>query len=321
MLIEHLLDVGETEAAHELSVGDLNGFYKAARVKFDADLVFAERSRCRVVALQSGDPTTLRLWQLLVDESKKYFLDVYNKLDVTLASDDFYGESYYNDMLAPVVDEFDRLGLLRESDGAQCVFPEGFAGRGGEPMPIIVRKRDGGYGYSATDLAAIRYRTQELTATRLLYVIGSPQRQPLEMVYHADREAGWLVAPARATHVGFGQVLGADGKKLASRAGETVKLADLLDEAVARATALVVRKNPDLDAATQAEVAQAVGIGAIKYADLSSDRIKDYGFSWDEMLSFTGDTTMPMIPALRTTSPLLPRPRTSLSRLGWKALI
>jgi arginyl-tRNA synthetase len=321
MLIEHLLDVGETEAAHELSVGDLNGFYKAARVKFDADLVFAERSRCRVVALQSGDPTTLRLWQLLVDESKKYFLDVYNKLDVTLASDDFYGESYYNDMLAPVVDEFDRLGLLRESDGAQCVFPEGFAGRGGEPMPIIVRKRDGGYGYSATDLAAIRYRTQELKATRLLYVIGSPQRQHLEMVYQAAREAGWLVAPARATHVGFGQVLGADGKKLASRAGETVKLADLLDEAVARATALVVRKNPDLDAATQAEVAQAVGIGAIKYADLSSDRIKDYGFSWDEMLSFTGDTTMPMIPALRTTSPLLPRPRTSLSRLGWKALI
>ena len=290
MLIEHLLDLGETEAAHELSVGDLNGFYRGARVKFDTDPGFADRSRSRVVALQSGDETTLRLWRLLVQESERYFLAVYHRLDVTLSSADFFGESFYNDMLAPVVEELDRLGLLRESDGAQCVFPQGFTGRDGEPLPIIVRKRDGGYGYGATDLAAIRYRTQEMKATRLLYVVGSPQRQHLEMVYQAAREAGWLVPPARATHVGFGQVLGADGKKLASRAGDTIKLADLLDEAVVRAAALVKEKNPELDAATQAEVAQAVGIGAIKYLDLSSDRIKDYMFSWDRMLSFTGDT-------------------------------
>ena len=290
MLIEHLLDLGETEAAHELSVGDLNGIYRAARVKFDSDPGFADRSRGRVVALQSGDQTTLRLWKLLVAESERHFLAVYDTLDVMLTSDDFFGESFYNPMLAPVVDELDRLGLLHESDGAKVVFPAGFMGRDGEPMPMIVRKRDGGYGYGATDLATIRYRTQDLKATRLLYVVGSPQHQHLEMVYQTAREAGWLAPPARATHIGFGQVLGADGKKFASRAGDTVKLADLLDEAISRASAIITEKNPDLDEATRAAVAHAVGIGAIKYADLSSDWIKDYVFAWDRMLATTGDT-------------------------------
>jgi arginyl-tRNA synthetase len=157
-------------------------------------------------------------------------------------------------------------------------------------LPIIVRKRDGGYGYGATDLAAIRYRTTELRATRLLYVVGMPQTQHLEMVFQAAREAGWLVEPASATHVGFGQLLGANGKRMATRAGETVKLLDLLDEAVTRASAIVAEKSPDLDPATRAEVAHAVGIGAIKYADLASDRVKDYVFDWDRMLATTGDT-------------------------------
>ncbi|GIF49207.1 arginyl-tRNA synthetase [Asanoa ferruginea] len=290
MLIEHLLDLGETTAAHELSVGDLNGFYRAARVKFDADPGFADRSRARVGALQSGDPTTLRLWKLLVGESEKYFLAVYDSLDVMLTGADFFGESFYNPMLAPVVDELDRLGLLHESDGAKVVFPAGFTGRDGEPMALIVRKRDGGYGYGATDLATIRYRTQDLKATRLLYVVGAPQHQHLEMVYQTAREAGWLTPPARATHVGFGQVLGADGKKFASRAGDTVKLADLLDEAISRAAAIITEKNPNLDEPTRAAVARAVGTGAIKYADLSSDWIKDYVFAWDRMLATTGDT-------------------------------
>jgi arginyl-tRNA synthetase len=290
MLIEHLLDLGEAEAAQELSVGDLNDFYRAARVKFDTDGAFAERSRRRVVALQSADATTLRLWRLLVEESEKYFLAVYETLGVTLTAANFRGESFYNELLGPVVDELGRLGLLRESDGAQCLFPAGFTGRDGVAHPIIVRKRDGGYGYGATDLAAIRYRLQDLKAARLLYVVGAPQRQHLEMVFQAARETGWLVPPARAEHVAFGQVLGADGKKFASRSGETVKLADLLDEAVARAAALVATKNPDLDAETQAAVARAVGIGAIKYGDLSSDRVKDYVFDWGRMLSFTGDT-------------------------------
>jgi arginyl-tRNA synthetase len=290
MLIEHLLDLGETEAAHELSVGDLNGFYRGARAKFDSDADFADRARLRVVSLQSGDETTLRLWRLLVDESEKYFLGVYDLLDVTLTSGDFAGESSYNAMLAPVVDELDRLGLLRDSEGAKVVFPAGFTGRDGQPLPVIVRKSDGGYGYGATDLAALRYRTQELKATRLLYVVGSPQHQHLEMVYQTAREAGWLASPARATHVAFGQVLGSDGKKFASRTGQTVKLADLLAEAVSRAAAIVAEKNPDLDPATRAGVARAVGIGAIKYADLSNDRIKDYVFAWDRMLATVGDT-------------------------------
>jgi arginyl-tRNA synthetase len=290
MLIEHLLDIGETEAAHELSLGDLNSFYKAARAKFDADDGFKERARTRVVALQGGDEQTLRLWRLLVDESEKYFLTVYDRLDVCLTEKDFFGESFYNDMLRPVVVELDRLGLLRESDGAKVVFPQGFTNRDGDPLPIIVQKRDGGFGYGATDLAAIRYRTQELHANRLLYVVGLPQKQHFEMVFEVAREAGWLTPPARAQHVGFGSVLGPDGKILRSRAGDTIKLAELVDEAVSRAAALVAEKNPELDEDTRADVARMVGIGAIKYADLSNDRVKDYVFDWHRMLSFDGNT-------------------------------
>lgn len=170
------------------------------------------------------------------------------------------------------------------------MFPAGFAGRDGQPLPVIVRKSDGGYGYGATDLAAIRHRTGDLGATRMLYVIGTPQRQHLEMVFQVAREAGWLREPARAEHVGFGSVLGSDGTMLRSRAGDTIKLADLLDEAVARAAEVARRKNPDLGEDAIARVARAVGIGAIKYADLSNDRIKDYAFDWQRMLSLSGNT-------------------------------
>jgi len=290
MLIEHLLDVGESEAAHELSIGDLDTFYRAARVKFDADDEFKERARARVVALQSGDERTGRLWRLLVDESEKYFLTVYDRLNVKLTAKDFRGESFYNGMLGPVVEELDHAGLLRNSHGAACVFPNDFVGRDGEPLPIIVRKSDGGYGYGATDLAAIRHRTQDLAATRLLYVVGLPQRQHFEMVYQVAREAGWLRPPAHAAHVGFGSILGADAKMLRSRSGGSVKLIDLLDEAVARAADLARQKNPELDDRAVVEVARAVGIGAIKYADLSTDRIKDYVFDWQRMLSLDGNT-------------------------------
>jgi arginyl-tRNA synthetase len=290
MLIEHLLDIGETEAAHELSVGDLNSFYQAARRKFDADPDFAERSRRRVVALQSGDETTRRLWHLLVAQSQAYFMAVYDRMDVRLTAKDFYGESFYNDRLHPVVAELDRLGLLQDSEGAKCVFPAGFAGRDGQPLPIIVLKRDGGFGYGATDLATIRYRTQELGATRLLYFVGLPQRQHLEMVFQTAREAGWLKPPTRADHIGSGSILGADGKMLRTRAGAPVKLVELLDEAVARAGAVVAEKNPTLDEPTRDEVARAVGIGAVKYADLSTGRTTDYVFDFDRMLSLDGNT-------------------------------
>lgn len=290
MLVEHLLDVGESEAAHELSVGDLNGFYKAARAKFDADDAFKDRARKRVVLLQSGDQTTLRLWRTLVEESQKYFLAVYGILGVRLTENDFFGESYYNDQLQSVVDELDELGLLRESDGAQCVFPAGYTNRNGDPLPIIVKKGDGGFGYGATDLATIRHRLRNLQATRLLYVVGLPQQQHLEMIYDVARDAGWLVPPARAEHVGHGSILGDDGKMLRTRAGASVKLVDLLEEAVVRASAVIAEKAPELDEDTRAAVARAVGIGAVKYADLSTDRRKDYVFDYDRMLSFEGNT-------------------------------
>ncbi len=290
MLIEHLLDLGEDEAAHELSIGDLNGFYRAARVKFDVSEEFKQRARHRVVLLQGGDTDTLHLWRLLIDESQKYFMTVYDRLGVRLTDGDFAGESMYNDQLPAVVAELENAGLAKESDGALCVFPDGFSGRDGEPQPLIVRKRDGGYGYDSTDLATIRYRLRTLGATRLLYVVGSPQHQHLEMVFQTAREAGWLVSPARAEHIGHGSVLGKDGKMLRSRAGESVRLIDLIEEAVARATAAVVEKNPDLDTATRAAVAHAVGIGAVKYADLSTDRGKDYVLDFDRMLSFDGNT-------------------------------
>ena len=196
MLIEHLIDIGETEAAQELAVGDLNRFYQAARKKFDADDAFKDRARGRVVLLQSGDPATLRLWEILVTESKAYFLTVYDRLGVLLNEQDFFGESFYNDQLQSVVDELDRLGLLRLSDGALCVFPAGFKNRQGEPLPLIVQKTDGGFGYAATDLATIRRRLRVLGATRLLYVVGLPQRQHLEMIFEtARRPAGLFPRP------------------------------------------------------------------------------------------------------------------------------
>jgi arginyl-tRNA synthetase len=290
MLIEHLIDIGETEAAQELAVGDLNRFYQAARKKFDADDAFKDRARRRVVLLQSGDSATLRLWEILVTESKAYFLTVYDRLGVLLNEQDFFGESFYNDQLQSVVDELDRLGLLQVSDGARCVFPAGYKNRQGEPLPLIVQKSDGGFGYAATDLATIRRRLRVLGATRLLYVVGLPQRQHLEMIFETAREAGWLVPPARAEHVGHGSILGDDGKILRTRAGASVKLIDLLDEAIARATVIVAEKNPALDEQARANVAQAVGIGAVKYADLSTQRGKDYVFDYDRMLSFQGNT-------------------------------
>jgi len=291
MLIEHLLDIGEAEAAHELSVGDLNSFYQAARRKFDADPLFKDRARQRVVALQTGDPVTRRLWETLVSESKKYFATVYARLRVRLTEDDYVGESFYNDQLQSIVDELDQRGLLRLSEGAKCVFPAGFTNRDGNPLPLIVQKSDGGFPYAATDLATIRRRIKVLHATRILYVVGSPQSQHLHMIFETAREAGWLKPPVRAEHIAHGSILSPeDGKMLRTRAGTSVKLLDLLDEAGMRARAIIDEKNPDLPADTLASVAEAVGIGAVKYADLSVDRIKDYVFDLDRMVAFDGNT-------------------------------
>jgi len=288
MLIEHLLDVGE--GAAQASMGELSDFYRAARVKFDSDPSFADRSRRRVVLLQAGDERTLALWRQLVDLSKRYFMHVYERLGVTLREEDVRGESAYNLDLAEVAAELERKGLAKLNDGALCAFPPGFTNRDGDPLPLIVRKQDGGYGYAATDLAAIRYRTQTLRGTRLLYVVGSTQAQHLAMVFAVAAQAGWLAPPARAEHVAFGSVLGTDKKMFKSRAGESVRLTDLLDEAVERADAGLVARNADRDEKERRELAAAIGIGAVKYADLANDRIKDYVFDFDRMLAVEGRT-------------------------------
>jgi arginyl-tRNA synthetase len=290
MLIEHLRDVGEDVGGHELSVGDLDQFYREARAEFDGSEEFQERSRRRVVLLQSGDAETLRLWRVLVDQSVAYFEEVYTKLGVLLTPGDVVGESAYNDLLPVVLQELDAKGLLVESDGALCVFLDGYTNREGEPLPLIVRKSDGGYGYAASDLACVRERFGPLGADLALYVVGSPQAQHLSMVFDAATLAGYIPEGARAVHVAFGSMLGADGKMFRTRAGESVKLVDLLDEAVARAAAAVEEKNPDLSTGERDVVARMVGIGAVKYADLSTDRIRDYVFDWDRMLAFEGNT-------------------------------
>ncbi len=288
MLIEHLLDVGESGA--QASMGELSDFYRAARAKFDGDPKFADRSRERVVLLQAGDARTLELWRHLVELSTRYFSSVYERLGVGLRNDDVRGESAYNAALPEIAAELERRGLASINDGALCAFPPGFTNRDGEPLPLIVRKQDGGYGYAATDLAALRYRTQTLGGTRLLYVVGAPQAQHLSMVFAVGAQAGWLAPPARAEHVAHGSVLGADKKMFKSRAGESVRLTDLLDEAVDRAEAELASRNPDGDAAARRELAAKIGIGAVKYADLANDRIKDYVFDWDRMLAAEGRT-------------------------------
>jgi arginyl-tRNA synthetase len=293
MLIEHLADLGEEAAArHDASVTDLTAFYQAAREQFDADPAFAERARQRVVALQAGDPETLRLWHVLVDVSKEYFNAVYSRLGVTLADDDIKGESFYNDQLATTVDELEAKGIAVVSDGALCAFPAGFTGRDGEPLPVIIRKRDGGYNYSTTDLATIRYRVDTEHADRMVYVVGAAQALHFQMVFAVARQAGWLADHVRAEHAQIGNVLGADGKILRTRAGGTVKLSELLDEAVERAGEAFdsVEHAEPFDAATRADVVEKVGIGAVKYADLSVALDSEYRFDLDRMVSFTGRT-------------------------------
>jgi arginyl-tRNA synthetase len=258
MLIEHLVDLGEAGASRELSVGDLDAFYKEARKKFDASEKFQDRARKRVVALQAGDADTLRLWNLLVAESARYFAQVYEKLDVLLQHSDLRGESTYNHLLAAVVERLRAAGLLQQDDEAEVVFPPGFTNRENQPLPLIIRKKDGGYNYATSDLACVIDRVENIGATLLVYVVGAPQAQHLAMVESVAASAGWLKPPARME--------------------------------VQRAEASIREKNPELDPAVRSVVAHQIGIGAVKYSDLSNDRVKDYVFDWERMLSFDGNT-------------------------------
>lgn len=289
MLIEHLVDEGWTpEGDHRIA--DLNALYQAANQRFKDDDAFAERARRRVVSLQSGDEATGALWRALVQESARHFEQVYARLGVTLRADDIRGESFYNDRLNVVADELEERGLARIDDGALCAFPAGFTNRDGDPLPLIVRKADGGFGYAATDLAAIRFRSVDLSADEIVYVVDARQGQHFAMVFAVAKEAGWLPPDVRAEHVAFGMILGTDGKPFRTRSGETVKLVDLLEEAEERASAVVAEKNPELSDEERAAVARTIGVGAVKYSDLSNDRVKDYVFDWDRMLAFEGNT-------------------------------
>ena len=288
MLIEHLLDVGEEAAQAQLSAGEINAFYQAARAKFDADPAFAERSRHRVVALQAGDPDTLRLWQLMVTDSRQYYNTIYLRLGVTLTDADLAPESFYNSMLADVCTDLEAAGIAVISDGALVAFPPGFTGRDGAPQPMILRKRDGGYGYDTTDLAAIRYRIKDLKATRLIYVVGAEQSLHFRMLFAVARQAGWLTDEVRAEHAVIGLVTGSDGGRIRTRTGESVKLITLIDEAVERAEEVIADRYDDPDLRHQ--IADVVGIGALKYADLSVARDSGYTFDFDRMLALTGNT-------------------------------
>ena len=288
LLIEHLLDVGEDTARQQLSAGEINAFYQAARVKFDSDPAFADRSRHRVVLLQGGDKETLRLWQALVDDSKQYYNTIYRRLGITLTDDDLAPESFYNSMLASVCDELAADGIAVISNGALCAFPPGFTGRDGEPLPMILRKSDGGYGYDTTDLAAIRYRIRDLKANRLIYVVGAEQSLHFRMLFAVARQAGWLTDDVTAEHAVIGLVSGADGGRIRTRSGEQVKLITLIDEAVERAGQVIADRYDD--PVLRQQIAEAVGIGALKYGDLSVARDSGYIFDFDRMLALTGNT-------------------------------
>jgi len=292
MLIEHLLDVGVDSAEAGLLTTDPNAFYQAARRKFDSDPAFTERARSRLVRLQAGDPDTMAIWQRLVDISRGYLHQVYTRLRVSLTDEDIRGESFYNDMLADTVGELEERGIAVVSEGALCAFPAGFTGREGRPLPLIIRKSDGGYNYASTDLAAVRYRVDKLSADRAIYVVGSEQALHFQMVFAVAIQAGWIPAEARFEHAQIGMVLGQDGNRLRTREGETPKLSGLLQEGVDRARGILdeVDASSRFDAAELDAVAEAVGIGAVKYADLSTARESAYLFDWDRMISFRGNT-------------------------------
>ncbi len=293
MLIEHLLEVGEDSAEADLLKTDPNAFYQAARAKFDADtehVDFAKRARARVATLQSGDPATLAIWTKLVELSKQYFHRIYDMLDVTLTDADLAGESTYNDALHTTCDDLEKAGVATVSDGALCVFPAGFTGRDDQPLPLIIRKSDGGYGYATTDLTAIRHRVNTLKADRIAYVVGAAQELHFQMVFQACREAGWIPESVDAEHVKIGSVLGEDGKILRTRSGSSLRLMALLEEGVSKARAVIDELRPDLPESERATIAHQIGIGAIKYADLSTAHDSDYVFDLDRMLALQGNT-------------------------------
>jgi len=274
----------------QVRIADLDEFYRRAKELFDSDPDFADQARREVVALQSGDPDSRQAWEVFMQESKRHCREVYGRLNVGLTAEHERPESSYNPVLGDVVAQLQASDMIEESDGALCIFLDEFKGRDDEPLPLIVRKSDGGYLYATTDLAAIKRRGRELKADRILYVTGAGQALHFAQVFAVARRARFVDESTSLEHIAFGMMLGKDGRPFKTREGETVKLMDLLDEAEQRAAQVVREKNPDLSAPQASEIARVVGIGAVKYADLSMDRTSDYRFSWSKMLALQGNT-------------------------------
>ncbi|MFJ3100996.1 arginine--tRNA ligase [Streptomyces sp. NPDC086835] len=294
-LIEHPHELDHRDGVSgEEAMSNLNRLYKASRTLFDSDEEFKDRARRRVVDLQAGDEETLSLWQKFVDESKIYFYSVFEKLDMEIRDPDIVGESGYNDMLDETCRILEESGVAVRSEGALCVFFDDVKGPDGNPVPLIVKKSNGGYGYAATDLSAIRDRVQNLGADTLVYVVDARQSLHFKMVFETARRAGWLNDKVKAVQLAFGTVLGKDGKPFKTREGETVRLVDLLDEAIDRATAVVREKAEKVGLSEQeiVENGRYVGVGAVKYADLSTSAVRDYKFDLDQMVSLNGDTSV-----------------------------
>ncbi|HGE6482081.1 TPA: arginine--tRNA ligase [Klebsiella variicola] len=289
MLIAYL-EKQQQENAGEMALADLEGFYREAKKHYDEDEAFAERARSYVVKLQGGDQYFLQMWRKLVDITMSQNQITYDRLNVTLTRDDVMGESLYNPMLPGIVADLKAKGLAVESEGATVVFLDEYKNKEGEPMGVIIQKKDGGYLYTTTDIACAKYRYETLHADRVLYYIDSRQHQHLMQAWTIVRKAGYVPDSVPLEHHMFGMMLGKDGKPFKTRAGGTVKLADLLDEALERARRLVAEKNPDMSADELENLAKVVGIGAVKYADLSKNRTTDYVFDWDNMLAFEGNT-------------------------------
>ncbi|MDO8908942.1 MAG: arginine--tRNA ligase [Pseudohongiella sp.] len=294
MLIAHMnslsADEGQNENAVASNLSDLEGFYRAAKQRFDAEPAFADEARAYVVKLQQGDPECLAAWQRFIDESLRHCEEVYELLSVSLRRSDLRAESFYNNDLPEIVKELSNKELLTESDGAQCVFLEEFTGKDGSPLPVIIQKSDGGYLYASTDLAAIRYRSDKLGADRVLYVVDARQSLHFQQVFAVARAAGFVRQDCQLEHIAYGTMMGEDGKPFKTRSGDTVKLRELLDESVTRALNLVTEKNPQLADNEKQLISRTVGIAAVKYSDLSKNRTSDYIFDWSSMLSFEGNT-------------------------------
>ena len=285
-----LMESLESEGPIAAKLADLEAFYVEAKRRFDADPAFADEARQCVVKLQSGDPRALEFWRRFIDESLRHCREVYDALGVSLTDEDLRPESAYNDDLPLVVEALRAAGLLTESRGARCVFLDEFTNKDGDPLPVIVQKSDGGFLYATTDLAAVRHRAETLAADRILYVTDSRQALHFKQIFAVARAAGFVGEQVSLEHLPFGTVMGDDSKPFKTRTGGTVKLMDLLAEAERRAADLVAEKNPDLPEDQRREIARAVGIGAVKYADLAHNRASDYVFSWEKMLALDGNT-------------------------------